>query len=78
MAALPQLTPLGQFWSYNNIGFALAGRVAEVVTGKPFETVIREQVLDPLKMRQSVFFPTRCLDKEKASGRIFSDARPTP
>lgn len=68
MATLPQWTPLGQIWSYNNIGFALAGRVAEVVTGKPIETVLREQVLDPLKMTQTVFFPTEVMTRRFATG----------
>ena len=37
LATLPQLTPLGEVWSYNNAGFYLAGRVIEVITGKPYE-----------------------------------------
>jgi CubicO group peptidase (beta-lactamase class C family) len=35
MRTLPQLTPVGELWSYNNAGFALVGRVVEVVTGEP-------------------------------------------
>src|SRR2546421_6376235 len=31
----PQLTPLGKWWSYNNAGFYVAGRIIEVVTKKP-------------------------------------------
>ena len=38
---LPQLTPLGKVWSYNNAGFYLAGRVIEVVTGEPYERVVQ-------------------------------------
>ena len=34
MDRLPQITPLGEIWSYNNAGYYLAGRVIEVVTGK--------------------------------------------
>ena len=30
LADLPQLTPLGEVWSYNNAGFYIAGRVIEV------------------------------------------------
>src|SRR5262249_4808883 len=40
MADLPQLTPLGKVWSYNNAGFSLAGRVIEAVAGAPFEQVM--------------------------------------
>jgi len=56
VAELPQLTPLGEIWSYNNSGFYLAGRVVEVVTGKPFETAMQELLLDPLGMRESFFY----------------------
>src|SRR5215211_1416922 len=54
---LPQLTPLGAVWSYNNAGFYLAGRVLEVVGGKPYEELARELVLEPLGMERSFFFP---------------------
>ena len=48
VAKLPQLTPLGEHYSYNNAGFYLAGRVLEAVTGTPFEQAIKALVLDPL------------------------------
>src|SRR3954447_19610187 len=35
IAKLPQLTPLGEIWSYNNAGFYIAGRVIEVLSGMP-------------------------------------------
>jgi CubicO group peptidase (beta-lactamase class C family) len=47
LADAPQLTPLGEVWSYNNSGFYVAGRVVEVVSGKAFEVAIRELVLSP-------------------------------
>ena len=33
MASLPQIAPLGDYFSYNNAAFSVAGRVIEVVTG---------------------------------------------
>lgn len=57
MAHLPQSTPLGKLWSYNNAGFSLAGRVIEAVTGQPFETVVQEYLFAPLGMTMSFFFP---------------------
>ena len=57
MAELPQLTRLGQTWSYCNSGFSLAGRVIEVVTAKSYESAIHELVLDPLGMQQALFWP---------------------
>jgi CubicO group peptidase (beta-lactamase class C family) len=48
MPALPQLAPPGRVWSYNNAGFALAGRLLEVVTGRPVHDALRELVFAPL------------------------------
>ena len=56
VAELPQLTPLGEIWSYNNSGFYLAGRVIEVVTGSAYEAAVQEYVLDPVGMSRSFFF----------------------
>jgi lysine 2,3-aminomutase len=55
MIELPQLTPLGELWSYNNSGLYLAGRVIEVVTGTTYEAAVKELVLDPLSMSRSSF-----------------------
>lgn len=57
LASLPQLTPLGEVYSYNNSGFYLAGRVIEVVTGQTFETAMRELLFEPLGLAHSFFFP---------------------
>ena len=55
MATIEQVTPLGATASYNNASFALAGLVLEKATGKPYELVIRDLLLDPLGMRHSSF-----------------------
>jgi CubicO group peptidase (beta-lactamase class C family) len=68
MATLPQLTPLGTLWSYNNAGFYLAGRVLEVVAGKPYEAVVQELVLDPLGMKMSFFFAADAISHRVAIG----------
>jgi CubicO group peptidase (beta-lactamase class C family) len=56
LSGLRQVAPLGKFWSYNNSGFYIAGRVVEVVTGKPYEKVVQEMLFDPLGMKNSFFF----------------------
>jgi CubicO group peptidase (beta-lactamase class C family) len=68
MAELPQLTPLGAVWSYNNAGFYLAGRVLEVVTGRRYEDVARQWVLEPLGMEMSFFFPGDVITHRVAAG----------
>lgn len=57
ISKLEQITPLGKFWSYNNAGFNIAGRIVEVVTGKPFEQAAQEMVLNPLGMDMTFYFP---------------------
>jgi CubicO group peptidase (beta-lactamase class C family) len=54
MPTLPQIAPLGRVWSYNNAGFALAGRVIEKVTGKPIHDALRELVFAPLGLSHTV------------------------
>lgn len=56
MAALPQMTPPGTLWSYNNAGFGLAGRVIELVTGQTYEAALRELLLEPLGLERSFIF----------------------
>jgi CubicO group peptidase (beta-lactamase class C family) len=76
MARLPQWTPLGQVVSYNNAGYYLAGRVIEVVTGKPFEAVVKEMIFDPLGMDQSFFFANDCISRRTAVGHTVQDDTP--
>lgn len=49
---------------YSNAGITVVGRVLENVTGKPFETVIKESILDPTGMSESSFnFDDRVMSK---------------
>jgi CubicO group peptidase (beta-lactamase class C family) len=57
IAKLEQVTPLGEVWSYNNTGFNVAGRVVEVLTDKPFESVAKEMILAPLGMDMTFYYP---------------------
>ena len=68
MDRLPQVTPLGEIWSYNNAGYYLAGRVIEVVTGKTYEDATRELVLEPLGMSTSFFFAQDAITYRVAAG----------
>jgi CubicO group peptidase (beta-lactamase class C family) len=53
LAAVPQLFPPGTGWSYNNAGFAVAGRIIEVLTGRPFAAALRDLVLGPLHLEHT-------------------------
>jgi CubicO group peptidase (beta-lactamase class C family) len=50
MAELPQLTSPGSTFAYNNAALALAGRLIEVATGRPYEKAARSLVLEPLRL----------------------------
>jgi CubicO group peptidase (beta-lactamase class C family) len=45
----------GTEFHYGNIGLNIAGRVLEVVSKKPFDRLIQEKLLRPLKMKQTSF-----------------------
>jgi CubicO group peptidase (beta-lactamase class C family) len=45
----------GKEFSYSGEAYFYLQRVVEAVTGKPFAGVMREQVLDPLEMKQSSY-----------------------
>lgn len=81
LEGLPQLTPLGELWSYNNSGFYLAGRALEAVTGETFEAALRRLVLGPLGLAQTFFFPWEVVVERVAAGHhvrdgVFEVARP--
>lgn len=45
----------GTKFSYNNGDFILLGKIIEKIYNKPFETVLKEQILGPLKMKNTGF-----------------------
>ncbi len=58
MVALEQLAPPGEVFSYCTSGFCLAGLVIEKVTGKSYQAVLKELVLEPLGMQSSYLEPS--------------------
>ncbi len=58
---LPQVTPLGSHFSYNNAGFNIASRVLELAYGKPYERAIEEMLFKPLGLTRSFFYPSDVL-----------------
>lgn len=76
IAELPQLTPLGAVWSYNNVAFCLAGRAIEVATGQPFERALRTLLLDPLEMHHTFSFAVEAITYRCAVGHVGFDDGP--
>jgi D-alanyl-D-alanine carboxypeptidase len=48
--------PPGKIWSYNNGDYVILGKIIEAVCKKPYEEVLREKILIPLKMDHTGMF----------------------
>lgn len=58
-AVTPLQTEPGTKYAYSNAGINTAGRIIEVVSGKPYEVFLQERILDPLGMTDTTFRPGR-------------------
>ncbi len=53
----PPAKPPGSTFVYSNVGFTIAGVMAAHITGKSWETLMREEVFTPLGMHSAGFGP---------------------
>lgn len=63
VAAMPEnsiVHPVGLTWAYSNAAYVVAGRILEVIHGKPYAALLRERLLDPLGMVET------CLSAEES------------
>lgn len=75
----------GTKWKYG-AGIIVAGRIVEVVTGKPFDAFLEERVCRPLKMNDTTFYPTAeqrgrlavVYRRDKESKKLVRSQTPTP
>ncbi|MDH6198309.1 CubicO group peptidase (beta-lactamase class C family) [Mycobacterium frederiksbergense] len=65
---LPQIFPVGKFFSYNNSGFILLGRIIEVVTGKGFHAAMDDLLLGPLGVQNTLYDRAKVLQHPYADG----------
>lgn len=68
LADVEQVTPLGKAMSYNNASLSVAGRIIETLTGKTYEQAMKELVLAPLGMDETLFFPNEIMTRRFAVG----------
>ncbi len=59
----PPEVPPGEYL-YSNQGYAVVASMLEIVTGKDWETLLREEVLTPARMESAIF------------GQVYDDRRP--
>ncbi len=58
----------GSRFSYNNSGYFLLGAIIEKVTGKTYEEVLKERILDPLSMKNTGYDHHEPIITNRASG----------
>lgn len=56
--AAPMKNEPGEKWAYTQSGINLAGRIVEVVSGRPFDAFLQERFFAPLGMVDTTFYPT--------------------
>ena len=74
---LPNLFPPGERLSYCNFGFAMLGRITEVLTGRSWDEVIRERLFEPLGMMHALTRPEETLRYRAAIGHIPDNRAPS-
>lgn len=52
----------GSGYAYSGFGYMVAGRVAEVATGREFSALMHEQLLEPIGASRAVFHPSASAD----------------
>lgn len=65
---LPQLFPVGRFFSYNNAAFVLLGRLIEVASGAVYNTAMQNLLLAPLGLADTVLDRSEILRREYSDG----------
>jgi len=78
----PQLFAPGHLWSYNNAAFVVAGRLVEVLRGKPYDACLREHLIGPLGLTHAAPGPYDAILFRAAVGHIETEPgagqHPTP
>lgn len=67
---LPQVYPPGERMSYCNWGYAMLGRVIEVVDAKTWDASLNDRLFDPLGMQQALSLPEDALRYRCAIGHV--------
>ena len=77
IADLPQICAPGTVWSYSNSGYAILGRLVEVVGDTIYENALRERLFAPLGLQHSVVFAEDAIPHPVAVGHVPNPEDPT-
>ena len=75
MAGLPQLTPVGSVFSYNNAAITLAGEVIAQITGATYEYAMRDLLLRPLGLSHTFYFSDEIIGYSVAASHFVENGR---
>ncbi len=67
---LPQLFAPGERLSYCNFGFAMLGRMIEVLTGDTWDAAMRKRIFEPLGMNHALTLPEETVKYRCAIGHV--------
>jgi CubicO group peptidase (beta-lactamase class C family) len=76
-AAVATGEPAPPMWSYANIGWCLAGRIIETITGRSWERAMRSHLLGPATMTQTTFALSPAAEP-RARGHEIAEGGRTP
>ncbi len=76
-ATLPLSHPPGTTYHYSNIGYTVAGMVAERAAGADMATLVREQIAAPLRLRSVAYDPNGEIAGPHARGYRVADRKLT-
>ncbi len=76
MTRLPQLTPPGTAFAYNNSGLVVAGRIIELVAGTTYESTVQRLLLDPLQLAHTRYFSDQIIGLNVAASHSVVDGKP--
>jgi CubicO group peptidase (beta-lactamase class C family) len=67
---VPSIHPLGHMFAYCNVGFVVAGRIIEVVTGLTWDKAMRQRLVKPLGTPMFSTLPEQAIRYRTAIGHL--------
>jgi CubicO group peptidase (beta-lactamase class C family) len=77
-SGIPFSNPPGIAYEYSNYGFAILGRIVTRVSGQPYATFLRENILEPLGMNSTTMEAAQVPANRLARGYRWEDERWKP
>ena len=74
-AKMPLFFEPGTRWDYSNIGYDTLGRIIEIVSGKPYDQFLQDNVFEPLGMQDTFFYVPQ--EKRSRVASVYTDERGT-